>query len=275
MLEQGKIANRQRPDSNRKHCQPTLFLEASGRYRNIVGRMFAAASIDVRLRPGSHADLPLVVASLQNLVLASVWGAMCLRNFGDASLREARGVVRRTAAVARSALQITGEANFDPRFVLNPTADAAFNPFDPLTAAVQCCWNVWLSRTLTRTHAALHDRLFSFFSIGIAETISSKDVRLTVDLRSASPCAPLLYGCMNALCGVHVSEHERSHDDPRGSGSWITNFMERAIIEAVGPIAASSAVRKTAQVASITAADLWRHPRVAAIVLAHIARSRA
>jgi hypothetical protein len=176
---------------------------------------FDTAHLTVKLRSKEHsmADVGLVVEAMENMVIASVWGAMLDVEPQDETVVKAKSIlmesIGRNKAGARFFPGFYDGRLFRSQASVSESNDQrefdtheldGFDPYDPLDAGVQIGMDSWFRRTIYSRDLDLYRQLFSFGRVQRLEHHSPLLIELAVvfGLGVIVPVA-LVYGLMTAI----------------------------------------------------------------------------
>lgn len=240
---------------------------------------FEIATLQVVLRSTevAAADLRFLVDALDDLVAASIWGALADRQSDDSRLHHAREIlshIRRTPKAGARFYPDFRNTN-DLPFLED---DDHFDPLDPLDSSVRGALNSWLSRSLYSADPQLYANLFSFAKIQRLEHHSPILVELAVLIAAPFVPALLVYGLMRTVTGIRralaearireaetsIREEELTH---RRIQSRILEDVAAAVREMDAKEIPKSVVAAAAKVGTTSIAELGSSPLIGSVTL--------
>ncbi len=170
----------------------------------------AAASLAITLASPHHTveDVAFLVQSIDNLVMASVWGALAQESLEDETLAWAKSVASANLQQSpKSSIRFFPYLGSIRRDTIQWHPED-YDPFDPLDIGVQAGLNTWLRRVLLRADPKRYEQLFSFAEIHRVEHHSPLLLETVVLLSAGLIALPvaLFYGTMKAVYYIQRDE---------------------------------------------------------------------
>ncbi len=246
----------------------------------------AAASLAITLASPHHTveDVAFLVQSIDNLVMASVWGALAQESLEDETLAWAKSVASANLQQSpKSSIRFFPYLGSIRRDTIQWHPED-YDPFDPLDIGVQAGLNTWLRRVLLRADPKRYEQLFSFAEIHRVEHHSPLLLETVVLLSAGLIALPvaLFYGTMKAVyyiqrdeANLAIRQTEVKLKEEELAQSRIRTEVQRHVADGIkqtkfgkdGQAVPDTVLAETSRIATTSVADLGSSPLVGSVTL--------